>query len=84
MRELVKAGLTPAEVMAAATRSAAEALGRGAHDGTVQPGGVANLILVDRDPMQSVESVTRPEVVMVRGRAWTRAELEARVPPATN
>jgi imidazolonepropionase-like amidohydrolase len=79
MRELVKAGLTPAEVMTAATRSAADALGRDAHDGTVQVGAVADLILLDRDPMASVDNVTRPAVVMVKGHPWTRAEIEARL-----
>ena len=56
---------------------------RDARDGTIQPGAVADLILLDRDPMASVENVARPNVVMVRGRAWTRAELETRVAPAT-
>lgn len=76
LRELAKAGLTPVQLLTAATRSAAESLGRDARDGTVQPGAVADLILVDADPMQSVENVARPEVVVVRGRAWTRQELE--------
>jgi imidazolonepropionase-like amidohydrolase len=80
MRQLAKAGLTPEEVMTAATRSPAQALGRDARDGAVQPGAVADLILVDRDPLQSVENASHPEVVMVRGRMWTRAELEASLP----
>jgi imidazolonepropionase-like amidohydrolase len=79
MRQLAKAGLTPAEVLAAATTSAAGALGRGAKDGTVQPGAVADVIVVDADPLASLENVTRPEIVMVKGRVLTRAELQARL-----
>ena len=82
MRELRKAGLTPPEVIAAATRSAAEALGRGAEDGTVQAGGIADLILLGADPLADVTNAVRPEVVMVRGRAWTREEIEKRLAPA--
>ncbi len=79
LRELARAGLTPAQVLRAATRSAAESLGRDARDGTVQAGAIADLILVDRDPLESVENVGQPQVVVVRGRAWTRPELEARL-----
>jgi imidazolonepropionase-like amidohydrolase len=79
LRELARAGLTPAQVLRAATRSAAESLGRDARDGTVQAGAIADLILVDRDPLESVENVGQPQVVLVRGRAWTRPELEARL-----
>jgi len=75
----VKAGLTPAQVMVAATKSAAEALGRGPRDGTIQPGAVADVILVDADPTENVDAATRPDVVVVRGRPWTRAELESRL-----
>ena len=75
----MKAGMTPAEVMAAATKNAAEALGRGALDGTVHEGAVADLILVPGDPLAGVENAARPEVVMVRGRPFTREEIAARL-----
>jgi imidazolonepropionase-like amidohydrolase len=79
MRELVKAGLTPAEVATAATRSAAQALARDPRDGTVQPGAVADLVLFDGDPLAGIDGTAHPSVVMVRGRAWTRADIEARL-----
>jgi imidazolonepropionase-like amidohydrolase len=79
VHELLEAGLTPAEVLRAATRTAAEALERGPLEGTVQPGALADLVLVNGDPMTNVEAAFRPEVIMVRGRLWTRAALEARL-----
>jgi imidazolonepropionase-like amidohydrolase len=79
LREMAKAGLTPRQIVTAATANAAESLGRDPRDGTVQAGAIADLILVDRDPMTSVENVVDPSVVMVRGVAWTRAELEKRL-----
>ena len=77
MLELVQAGLTPEQVLTAATRNAAAALGRDPRDGTVQPGAVADLVLLDRDPTKDVANASHPAVVMVRGRAWQRSELEA-------
>ncbi|HYQ30828.1 MAG TPA: amidohydrolase family protein [Polyangiaceae bacterium] len=79
MRELIKAGMPTAAIMTAATRNAAEALGRGPLDGTVQPGAIADLILVAGDPLRSVDDATQPSVIVVRGRLWTRAQLEARL-----
>ncbi|HEY7361168.1 MAG TPA: amidohydrolase family protein, partial [Streptosporangiaceae bacterium] len=45
-------GLTAAEALTAATGSAAEALGLDQHIGTVAPGKLADLVVVDGDPVQ--------------------------------
>ncbi|WP_234336657.1 metal-dependent hydrolase family protein [Streptomyces xylophagus] len=44
-------GMSPAEVLVAATSAAADALGIGARTGTVAPGMWADLLLVDGDPL---------------------------------
>jgi CubicO group peptidase (beta-lactamase class C family)/imidazolonepropionase-like amidohydrolase len=79
LRQLVRAGLTAEEVLTAATRNAAAALGRDPRDGTIQPGAIADLVLVSADPLAGVEHVAHPEIVMVRGQAWTRGDLLARL-----
>jgi imidazolonepropionase-like amidohydrolase len=38
----------------AATRTAARALGLGDHVGTIEPGKIADLVVVDGDPLQRV------------------------------
>jgi imidazolonepropionase-like amidohydrolase len=65
---LVQAGLTPAEVLAAATRDAARFLGRIGEFGTVEAGKRADLILLEADPSQDIGNVERRVGVMVRGR----------------
>ena len=47
---LIEAGLEPGEAIGAATATAAECLGLGEELGTVAPGKLADLIIVDGDP----------------------------------
>ena len=51
IQRMVHHGLTPGEALVAATRTAAEALGLGEHIGTVTEGKLADLIVVDGDPL---------------------------------
>ncbi|MEO3749266.1 amidohydrolase family protein [Streptomyces sp. B6B3] len=91
LRLLVRAGLTPAQVLRAATLEPARHLGR--HDqGAVLRGHVADLVLLDADPLRDIRNTTRIDSVLVRGhlidaRARRRmlAEIEdaARNRPAT-
>ena len=66
-RELVRMifhGLTPKEALVAATRTAAEALGIDAHVGTVTTGKIADLVVVDGDPLAT------PELLLDSSRVW--------------
>jgi imidazolonepropionase-like amidohydrolase len=63
MRE---AGLTPAEVLVAATRNGATAMGRGADFGTVAAGKLADLVVLAADPLADVRNWRRLRYV-VRG-----------------
>jgi imidazolonepropionase-like amidohydrolase len=72
LRELVAAGLTPFEALAAATRDAAEFLGESAEIGTVVVGLRADLVLVSANPLEDVGAIATPEGVMLRG-VWRPA-----------
>ena len=47
-------GLSARETLVAATRSAAQALGLGDRVGTIEPGKIADLVVVDGDPLERV------------------------------
>jgi imidazolonepropionase-like amidohydrolase len=51
IQRMVRHGLTPAEVLVAATSTAAQALDLDEHIGTVASGKIADLIVVDGDPL---------------------------------
>jgi imidazolonepropionase-like amidohydrolase len=57
---MVDGGLTPLQGIVAATRGSATALGRGSELGTVTPGAVADLLVVDGDPLADVRVLNDP------------------------
>ncbi|HEX5417154.1 MAG TPA: amidohydrolase family protein [Chloroflexota bacterium] len=63
----VKGGLTPHETLQAATRVAATAIGREAEIGTIAPGKVADLVVVDGDPTQDASALSRVVAVFLGG-----------------
>jgi hypothetical protein len=77
MHRLVEAGVTPAQVFRAATLANAEALGLSREIGTVQAGKRANLLLLRKDPSQTIEAYDEIVTVVLRGQALDRAELAA-------
>jgi imidazolonepropionase-like amidohydrolase len=76
MRALAHAGLAPGDVLRAATENAAASLGRPG-DGKIVAGARADLVLLDRDPLTSVDNLTHPDGVMVKGHWLARADLDA-------
>jgi imidazolonepropionase-like amidohydrolase len=57
---MVEGGLTPLEGISAATQGSASALGL-PDVGTVRPGAVADLLVIDGDPLEDVGVLLRPE-----------------------
>ncbi len=65
--EMVEAGYTPSEALAAGTSTAAEGCGLAAETGRLQPGLAADLLLVDGDLASDVSLLGQPRGVYVRG-----------------
>ena len=65
---LVKAGLTPAEALHTATLNPAIFLGATDSLGTVEVGRLADLVLLDADPLIDIRNTTRIRAVVLRGR----------------
>jgi imidazolonepropionase-like amidohydrolase len=64
---LVGIGIPPGDVLIAATRSGAELCGLGDRLGTVEPGKLADLIVVDGNPLEDVSALRRIKMVMQNG-----------------
>jgi imidazolonepropionase-like amidohydrolase len=66
--ELVEAGLSTAQALAAATSVAADAIGLGHRTGRLRPGLAADLVLVGANPLQDIGSLHDIRTVVARGR----------------
>ncbi|MBM3977048.1 MAG: amidohydrolase family protein [Planctomycetes bacterium] len=75
----VEAGIPRAAVLEHATRGAARALGLGAERGSIEPGRIADLLIVDADPSTDLAVLRRPRAVVLRGRWLDRAAIGARL-----
>ena len=64
IQRMVHHGLTPGQALVAATKTAAEALDLDAHIGTVTEGKLADVIIVDGDPLREPHLLSDP------GRIW--------------
>jgi imidazolonepropionase-like amidohydrolase len=73
MKLLRAAGLTPMEVVEAATRHAAAVCGQGDRLGTLEPGKLADLIIVDGDPLADLAAMDRVVAVIKGGEVAYRA-----------
>ncbi len=65
---LVEAGLSPAEALASATTVAVRAMHRERTYGTIASGKVADLVLLDANPLADIRATTRIRRVVLRGR----------------
>ena len=73
---LVKAGLTAMQAMLTATRNPAEYLGELEQQGTVEHGKLANLVLLDANPLVDISNTTRINAVIQNGKYLSRQELD--------
>ncbi len=75
---LVQGGMSPHKALAAATLQGAWYLGMDEHLGSLEPGKLADLIVLDQDPLENIRNTEHVSRVMVNGRlydAWTMNEI---------
>ena len=72
---LVRSGLTPLEALRAATYNPAEFLGALDSLGTVAQGKLADLVLLDADPLADIRNTRRISAVIANGRVFDAAAL---------
>jgi imidazolonepropionase-like amidohydrolase len=66
------AGLSPAEALESATRDAAAVLGAGSLRGTVEVGKLADLVVLESDPLLDIGHTRSIQLVVKRGRVYRR------------
>jgi imidazolonepropionase-like amidohydrolase len=76
MIQLEEAGLTPFEVLQAATATSARFLGHSSDAGAVRPGYAADLVLLEASPFEDVSNIFRQAGVMLHGRWFSEADLQ--------
>ena len=64
---LVEAGLTPLQAITAATQTSAASLRRPANLGTIEPGKLADLIVLAQDPSRDIRAIRTVQRVMAGG-----------------
>ncbi len=60
---MVEAGMSPMQAIVAATRTAAECIGLADRVGTLEPGKLADLLVVSGDPLADIAVLTNPQAI---------------------
>jgi imidazolonepropionase-like amidohydrolase len=69
--------MSPMEALESATRKPAEWLRIADSVGTIERGKVADLILLDADPLSDIANTRRIAAVVLRGKLFRRQDLDA-------
>jgi imidazolonepropionase-like amidohydrolase len=76
LQRFVAAGLTPMEALQTATLNPAKFLGMDDRLGTVETGKLADLVLLDANPLDDIRNTQKIAAVIVNGRYLSRSELD--------
>jgi imidazolonepropionase-like amidohydrolase len=79
MRAMAASGLTPFEIYVTGTRNVARYFNREQEAGTVEVGKIADLVLLEANPLEDVANFERQTGTLVRGRWHPREELLAKI-----
>ncbi len=72
----VEAGFTPMEALQAATRNPAEFLGKLGELGTIEEGKIADLVVLDADPLEDIRNTEKIAGVVIGGIYLPKEELD--------
>lgn len=69
---VARAGFTPLQAIQAATEVGAAALGQAAKRGTLTPGKLADLVVLNADPSRDIHNTTKIDFVVKHGKVYTK------------
>jgi hypothetical protein len=72
---LVESGLSPEQALRAATLTAAEVLGKDKELGSVEPGKLADMVIVEADPLADIRNANKIELVIKGGKQYRPRDL---------
>ena len=73
---LVRAGLTPLQALQAASSDAAKAMGVSKDVGAIEVGKIADLVLLDADPLKDISNTRKIYTVLLHGQVFSKNELQ--------
>ena len=76
LQRFVAAGFTPMEALQTATLNPAKFLGISDQLGTIEKGKLADLVLLDANPLDDIRNTQKIAAVIVKGRYLSRADLD--------
>jgi imidazolonepropionase-like amidohydrolase len=76
LQRFVAAGFTPLQALQTATINPAKFLGKTSDFGTVESGKIADLVLLDANPLDDIANTRKIEAVVANGRYYSRAQLD--------
>ncbi len=76
LQRFVAAGFTPMEALQTATLNPAKFLGMEDRVGTIEKGKLADLVLLDANPLDDIRNTQKIAAVVVNGRYFSRADLD--------
>lgn len=74
---LVQAGLTPIEALQAATLNSARFLGKEKEMGTIEKGKIADLVLLEANPLADIRNSRKIAAVVYQGKLFRKNSLDA-------
>jgi imidazolonepropionase-like amidohydrolase len=76
LKRYVEAGLTPQQALASATITGPAFLGRSSRYGSVESGKAADLLILDSNPLESIDATRAIRAVILHGKFLDRAALD--------
>ena len=79
----VDMGMSPSRAIAAATRVNAQAIGKGRELGSIEPGKIADIIVVNGNPNFDITALSHVEIIVKDGMVYNRGAASGSRPPSS-